>query len=274
MADFIWTGGAGDGNMNTAGNWAGAAAPSGTANVYFNQGSSSVTTWVTNNIASLNVTKGYSGNFGTSTTPVSIPNAITTMRIGGRGAIYNFAVATAITVTTCTLETVNAVISGAGTITTLNVAGGSTATVSITALTNVNVVGPDDVCDVATSATAITAANVTGRLTCTARDITTLVADASTSRVTMYGTSTTGAIVTGTFSSGAIFSKQSAATDTTITIKSGALLTNAGNLNQAATVTTLNRWTGSKADLIGPGNTLTVGTTTYVGPSSGPSDGA
>ena len=82
MADYTWTGGAGDGNWNTAGNWAGGAAPSSSASnhVYINAANAttpSITVGPSSaiDLGSLNILNGFGGTaqnvtFGAGTVPV------------------------------------------------------------------------------------------------------------------------------------------------------------------------------------------------------------
>jgi len=261
MATRVWSGAALDGNMATAGNYVGGAAPSAADTVIFDRGSNPVTTWAGVALASVVVTQGYSGYFGTSGSPVTIADTVTSMKIGGKQTGVYLSVNTAKEITTLSVESGSVSIAGAGTIVTANVATGATLVASITAVTTLNVVTPDSACIAAASSTAFTTANVIGRLETTDRGVTTLNVGGS-GRVVSKGTSV---ITTAVIGNGGTWNKQSSSTDGTVTVQFGGTFTNEGNQymystggGAAATIGTVTLWTGSKFIPNGVGNSLTI----------------
>jgi len=274
MASVIWSGAALDGNMATAGNYVGGAAPGSGDDVIFDRGSNPVTTWTTLALGTVTFTQGYSGYVGTAGSPVAITLNITTLKIGSKHTGFYLSVPTTKTITTLSAENGVVSITGAGTVTTANISNGCQFTCTATGLTTLNVVTPDSSAIVATSATATTTVNCVGRAEFTSRDITTANVEGS-GRLVYKGTSVLG---TGNIGTGGIINKQSySTTDGTVNIKFGGTFTNEGNTymdNGAGTSTkpkvgTVNIWSGGKFIPNGVGNTLDVTTTAYIGPAGG-----
>lgn len=273
MPTRVWSGASLDGNMATAGNYVGGAAPSAADTVIFDRGSNPVTAWAGVALASVVVTPGYSGYFGTSGSPVTIADTVTSMKIGGKQTGVYLSVNTLKEITTLSVESGSVSISGAGTIVTANVCTGATLNATITAVTTLNVVTPDSSCIAASSATAITTANVIGRLESTDRSITTINVGGS-GRVITKGTA---AFTTATIGNGGTLNKQSSSTDGSAIVQFGGTFTNEGNTymystggGAAATVGTVTLWTGSKFIPNGVGNSLTItNPIVYIGAAGG-----
>lgn len=269
----IWSG-ASSGNMATAGNYVGGVAPLAGDTVIFDRGSVSVTAWTAVELVNVTITQGYTGSIGTSGSPLAMTEGITgTLKVGGKQTGVYLSVPNAKAIATLSAESGVVTISGSGTgaVTTANVSSGASFVATVPVLTTLNVVTPDSSAIVATSGTAITTANVIGRLETTDRNITTLNVGGS-GRVVAKGTT---AITTATIGNGGTLNKQSSSTDTTVTVQFGGTLTNEGNTymdngsGTAPTVTTLNLWSGSKFIPNGVGNLLTVTTTAYIGAAGG-----
>lgn len=263
----IWTG-ATNGNMTTAGNYLGGAAPIAGDSVIFDRGSVNVTTWAGVNLVTVTVTQGYTGSLGVSGASVAVDGDITTLKIGGRQSGVFLSVNTGKTIDTLSLETGSASFAGLGTITTAYVSGGATLNASLTVLTTLNVISPDSSAIVATSGTDMTTLYTMGRVEVTSRNVTTTTV-ATQGRVIAKGTTGTTSV---TIEPNGVFNKQSGSTDTAVTVRYGGLFTNEGNtyITPAPTIQTLTLWAGGKIIPNGAGNSLTItNTVVYIGPAGG-----
>jgi hypothetical protein len=260
MATVTWTGGSGDGNWNTGGNWAGGAAPSGADDVVFNTGASSVTTGPSSALAyaTVTVTSGYSGSWGTSAVTPLFGNITGSIRIAGRGAFYKFSTGTCPTVD-IEVPSSTQVFIPVGTITTLNTSNSSNVEVAA-AVTTWNNVSAN--CTALSNGTAIT--------TLTTASPIMLYRSYTTANVEQGGAVTSyNAITGGTLNvrGRGAYNHQSTGTITTANLLPRGMLTARG-ARGAFTITTLNEWANSMADIVVPGVTVTVGTRNFIGRSS------
>jgi hypothetical protein len=262
MATVTWTGGAGDNNWNTGGNWSGGSAPSATDDVIFNTGASSVTTGPSSALAyaTVTVTPGYSGSWGTAANTLLFGNITGSVTIAGSGSSYKFGTGTC-PVVNIEVESRTFVAITAGTITTLTTSGsqGIELTAAATTCRNVNAVLT------AQSGTAFTTLSNGGVVRCY-RNVTTLD-NYGGAQVTMYNATTMGTVNNH---AGASYNHQSTGTITTANNFPKAMISARGATG-TFTLTTLNDWAGSMADLVVAGVTITPGTRNYIGRSlSGP----
>lgn len=254
MATKYWTGGAGDGNWATAGNWDTSGAPSGTDTIIFDRDVGPPTSGLAQGAltpAVFTITPA----FKSSITGLVLGNT-TTATIAGTGSSYQIQFGA---VTTLAIETptgVSVTIPSGGTITTLNVSG---ATVDCqTVVTTLNN-GQTGIVDLSASGTAVTTIDNAGRVTCR-RNVTTLRCQGTDSQTVTLGSVT---VTTGEMNGWCNWNHRSSGTITTLNARPKGTFSVAGAPGNP-TITTLNEWGGSKLILVTPGVAASVGTRNQV----------
>jgi len=268
MANFRWTGAAGDGNIQTAGNYAGGAAPSADAdNLYFDTNVDPNTGHPTNGtlafaFGEIVVSPGVNvaiGNDSGQPTFGGAGDTIPLIRLAGTARRHRLACgADAVTRLSCELGTGQQVhlISGTYTTTVAErcevLPGASAVTTNIRVMRGGKVVA-------ATNGTAITLLELDDASSAevTSRAITTVYVEGASNLTTKGST----VVTTGHCTSGSTYNKQSAATDTTWNLRGrGSKITPAGYASPATanTITTLNRHGTATLIKSAGGATLTV----------------
>lgn len=262
MGTVKWTGGAGDGNWDSVGNWDTGAKPVNSDDVIIGTGSISITAGLNQSgvtLTSLTITSGYSGSIGTVGTPLQISS--TTVTVGGRGALYNLN-GTYTDVYANIVGQVQLSIAG-GTTTNLYAGMGGVVTISSSAVVTNARIGAAIV-TAGYNATAFTLAEISGSgMLTSARAATTMRVDnGATSVVTGSATITTLDV-----SSLANHKHRSTGTITTANIKpQGGIQPDDLNAS-SATITNLYEWSGSRVrDKMGGGK-FTVSNRYNVGDS-------
>ena len=274
MADKTWAGTT-DANVATAGNWSGGTVPAGGDNIFW----LGITPFpmsgtFTNAVGAGNVTvseqagaqAGNGGNtFGTASTPIDFNGNVTgTIRIALRGNAY--VASGGDTLTSVSLEMPDGfvgVFSGTQTVTSITASKCRVDVGASTVIVSGYSIGA--FWDVATSGTAITLFEGSGRITSTSRGITTATIEPG-GLVVVAGTSAVGTV---NISRGAVFNHQSSGTVTTGNIRPGGLYTVKGNSTTGATLSTAVIWQGGQLVEVSEGFTLTVTAKSYRGPQSG-----
>lgn len=264
MADRYWIGTGGvAGKVDDAANWSGGL-PGGTDNAYFTSGSQSALTGTLPDVVNVVASSGWSGSFGAPGSPLTVGSA-TKFQFASTGAYCYINVASTKTITTFQIDRGQGSVSGAGTVTTALV-GDALCDFSVTVLTNLYAMTGLSNTSVQTSGTAITDFFTYGKHTNNARSITTGEVIGPNGRlITTSSTSGNGAITTLRVKDGAIYNKQSALTDTTVTLSGpGSTVTPSGSPYPTSTITNAYVYSGGTVILNAQGATLSA-TITYYG---------
>lgn len=288
MAVVRWLGGT-SGNVGTAANWVGGSAPSAGVDdaVWDSVTAYGMESGTMPALVNFTITEGAGvsgaggqndGNLGTTSTSPLFGNVTGLFSIKSRGQFWK--------------------VGTSGTITKMLVGG--TAGQSITAVTGtftfIGAVGVDVVAEdaavitaydfqacratIKTNSTAVTTGTAYdgSKVTINSRNHTTANFSGAGTQLTSVGSTTgtgasSGAVATGNFSSQATYNKQSAATDTTISLRGRKTkLTVAGNPNASvasATITTINTTDGSVLVKYADGYTLVITNEVALNMSSG-----
>lgn len=265
MATVTWTGGAGDGNWQTNGNWDTGAAPVATNDVVFNSGSISVTAGLTGNaytVNSLTITENYTGSIGSGATALTL-TAATTLKCSGRGSYYKFAFNS----TTARIDTATGVTVylSSGTFATVYHSGKGGELKAESAVVTAYRGTSNAITLTADAATAFTTLHTAGKVF-TSRNIATFVGKGGS----LLATAATAAITTSaTLVKGDVFNHNSSGTITLLDIGPGAAFPLA-NATKDFTITDTNLWQGGMLNLNPPSITVTyTNAIAYIGYGSG-----
>lgn len=256
MGSLYWTGGAGDGSWQTAGNWSTGAIPVDGDDAIFDNGSIPCTAGLTGHaagndmLASLTITPSYMGYIGSGATPLTLAGGVTTLSCSGSGQFYKFS----FTSTTARLNTTLAttIYHAGGTWTNCYHSGsGGELKVESGVITNYYPTSRSIRCT-ADSATAFTILQgKIGKLT-SARNITTL-----TDRGGMtIETTGTAAVTSGYIDSGSVWNHLSSGTITLLDVGPGASFPLTG-AKKSFTIANTNLWQDGFLNLNPAGITVT-----------------
>lgn len=269
MATQVWSGGAGDGNFATAGNWVSGVAPGNGDTAIINSTNSNILGTATGfTTITLIVTSGYGGIIGSDGNALTF-GSITALTYAGRGAAARLGCAGTVAAAYFHHSSFASVFISTGTWTLIeNSAGQMDIAAAAPLVTLRNTSGT---ITIGYNATAITALTSGGPVTCK-RNITTANLERAQLTHQDNGVTTYTLCTTVNVHNGATYNKQSGGTDTTLTVFPGGAFTIVGSSGGAAasvTVTTSNIWAGNAGfmDAV-PGLTLTT-TKAYVGADTG-----
>lgn len=260
-ATQVWTGGAGDKNFATAGNWVSGVAPVGGDSVVFNNGNAPVDGLATGiSVVKATVTANYGGTLGTAASPLTFTAITGSLDYAGTGANAYLGCSGTVANASFTHSGGCNVYLSTGTYTVLTNSTGGLQVAAAVIVAAFNNAGSNNVF-IAYNATAITAAIVSGRVTCQ-RVITT--GDVEQSGVLIsIDNGTTNYISNGTIivHGGALYNKQSGVVDTMIDARPGSSVSFAGCSGGATPGTALTppitKWAGSSVNTFTPGVTIT-----------------
>lgn len=272
MATALWTGGGNDGLWNTAANWSGGSGAGGKPgagdDVLINATNQTILGVATGiSINSLTVTPGFGGQIGDETNgAVTFTAVVATLKYAGTGPSARFGCSGTVAAAEFA-HTTGMVYISSGTWTLLvnnsgNINVGSSAIVT----TAYNLAG---LFTAQYHATVFTAFYNSGTANLQ-RSVTTLYAKRGNVKHEDSGTNYL-LCTTVHIESGATYNKRSGGTDTTVNCYPGSRFTTEGNAGGAAgtvTITTTNKWAGSRTKLTAlPGVTI-VPNFAYIGSSS------
>jgi len=267
MATVTFVGGT-SGDMTVGANYLAGAAPVGGDSVIFNTGSRTVTVGPGVSLADVICTSGWSGSFGTSSSPIAFTaiTGTTGFKWSGSGDLCNVSFSG-----TCTLFTAqrgSVAISGAGTVTALYVENANVE-VTISTLTSYFGMTPSSRITIATSANAIgTESWAYGVVDVTDRNVTTCRVVGKNGRMYTRGAA---AVTTVHVQDGAIFNSNSSGTITTANVGgSGSLITPVNSQYNTSTITTLNVFSGASYVQYANGTQFSIGTLNVYGSQQAP----
>lgn len=273
MATWYWTGAANDGNHNNGANWQGGTAPSGTGteDIVFNSGNSSMTTnidaaSVTYAIGTLTITPGFGGNIGSTSAAYTTASGKNIGKVicAGRGQYYKIGCGGTVSSSIANQSRINL---SAGTTFVISSGTwqyvfqeGGTLQIEAAAVATSQIMLSSARALIQTNATAITLLEVDSASDVTSyRNVTTgYVNSSSTLRAAGAAAVATSHITGATFN----IANTSATTHTTCNLRGGGRISLA-NCAADPTLTNLYQWTGTSVDSAGSGVTFTI-TNTYA----------
>lgn len=236
----VWSGGAGDGNFGTAGNWVSGVAPIGGDSVVFNSGNVSVTAGLTTgiSIANITVTANYGGLIGDTSGNGLVFTGITgTLTYGGTGAYARFG--SSGTVAAATFSHTGACVASilSGTWTVLNNGTGMMTIAAAAVVTGFENAG--GVVTAGYNATAFTTGRISGNVT-SQRVFTTVDVENGGTLITRdNGTTNYNGNTTTHVHGGGYYNKQAGGADTTVNIYTGGRYDATGNSGGSTGTVTL-----------------------------------